>query len=267
MGGAFVKIDPPGSWCQYESVMELVAATGAKSFVEVGCGAGGLSMRLCQRGLRGVGVDLSEDAIRQAEATMVEFIGKQQFSLFHGDVSALRPEQSQVDLGISMMVMEHVEDDVGFIEQIARHVKPDGHLLIGVPGRRDRWGIEDETVGHLRRYDRSDLAGTLTRAGLADVEVRSVAVPVANILFHIGNRMIRGSQEEMRKTQLSAREQTATSGIREIPWKTVFPPWVRILLNRVTLYPLFLLQRLFYGTDLGLTMVGIGRVPTLRRST
>jgi len=261
---AFVKIDPPGSWCQYESVMELVAATGAKTFLEVGCGAGGLSQRLCRRGLRGIGVDLSEAAIREAEANMADPIRAGRFRLFHGDARALGPDTTAVDIGISMMVMEHVEDDIGFMRQIARHVKPNGHLLIGVPGRRDRWGIEDETVGHLRRYDRDDLRAALASAGLVDVDVRSVAVPVANLLFYVGNRMIRGSQTEMNKVRLAADEQTATSGIREIPWKTVFPSWVRIILNRITLYPLFVVQRLFYRTNLGLTMVGIGRVSASR---
>ena len=56
------------------------------------------------------------------------------------------------------------------------------------------------------------------------------------------------------------REQTELSGIREIPFKTVFPAWFRLILNRVTLYPLFILQRLFYRTNLGLTLLAVGRV-------
>ena len=41
----------------------------------------------------------------------------------------------------------------------------------------------------------------------------------------------------------------------------MFPSWVRIILNRTTLYPLFVIQRLFYRTGLGLVMMGIGRIP------
>ena len=126
-----------------------------------------------------------------------------------------------------------------------------------MPGRPDLWGIEDETVGHVRRYDRARLSGVLTRAGLRNVHVWSVAVPVANLLFRLGNAMIRASGEA-RKKSLSTRQQTEESGIRKIPFKTVFPPAFRLLLNRYTMAPLFVLQRLFYGSDLGLTLLAFG---------
>ena len=98
----------------------------------------------------------------------------------------------------------------------------------------------------------------MRQAGLTDVTVWSVAVPVANLLFRLGNLTLRRSGE-VGKRQLSKLEQTKTSGIREIPFKTVFPTWFRLVLNRTTLYPLFLLQRAFYSTNLGLTMIAFGR--------
>jgi hypothetical protein len=138
-------------------------------------------------------------------------------------------------------------------------VKPGGNLIIGVPGRMDRWSIEDDTVGHLRRYERDGLGVVLRKAGLDNIEVWSVAVPTANILFNAGAWLI-GRSREVSKIGLSQREQTETSGIREIPWKTVFPPFCRFILNRSTLWPLFAVQRLFYKSGLGLTMVGMGKV-------
>src|SRR5258708_36248086 len=44
----FVRLDPPGSWCSYEAVMEMLRATGGKTFLEVGCGPGDLSLKLCK---------------------------------------------------------------------------------------------------------------------------------------------------------------------------------------------------------------------------
>jgi hypothetical protein len=92
--------------------------------------------------------------------------------------------------------------------------------------------------------------------------VWSIAVPVANILFDLSVRLI-GRSAETAKVGQSQRAQTQTSGIREIPWKTVFPSWVRLILNRATLAPLFMIQRLFYKSGLGITMMGTGRVPNL----
>lgn len=258
----FVKIDPPGTWCQHDAVLQLVKELRARSFVEVGCGAGDLSFQLCEKGLKGIGVDFSAEAIMRAYQRMHSYIEAGQYELIQGDAFAIENKETRdrkVDLGISMMVMEHVEDDVGFLKKIASLVKPGGHVLVGVPGRRDRWNIEDETVGHLRRYDRRDLVETMESAGFSGVRVISVAVPVANLLFYVGNILVKKSKE-VEKTRLSLRAQTESSGIREIPFKTVFPSFFRIILNRVTMYPLILLQRLFYGTGLGLTMLGFGKV-------
>jgi hypothetical protein len=193
---------------------------------------------------------------------MADHVAAGRYSLITDDIFNVQPDGRRYSLGLSIMVMEHVDNDVGFVCRLAEFLEPGGLMIIAVPGRRDRWGIEDETVGHLRRYDRSDLERVLAHAGLQDVQVWSVAVPVANLLFRAGNLLLRVSGET-RKTQLSKIDQTKTSGIREIPWKTVFPSWFTFVLNRTTLYPLFVLQRLFYRTDLGLTMVGFGRKPEL----
>jgi 2-polyprenyl-3-methyl-5-hydroxy-6-metoxy-1,4-benzoquinol methylase len=254
-----VKIDPPGSWCQYEAVMEMMGHAGGKTFLEIGCGPGSLSSRLCEKGWRGVGIDFSTTAIAEAETNLGAYIQSGRYRLMRGDIFDIDLGNEKFDVGLSMMVMEHVANHVAFVRRIVDFIKPGGHVIVGVPGRRDRWGIEDETVGHLRRYDRGDLQQTLVAAGLTDVTVWSVAVPVANMLFHFGNFFIRNSSEVDKLSQ-SAREQTEASGVREVPWKTVFPSSFKLILNRTTLYPLFVLQRLFYNSNLGLTMIACGKV-------
>lgn len=256
----FVKIDPPGTFCTYEALRDALKVSGGKTFLEVGCGGGPISKLLCEEGMQGVGVDFSAEAIEVAKKNLAPFIASGQYRLVHGDVFDLPDDFAKVDLAVSYMVMEHVEDDVGFIQKISKYVQPGGSIILGVPGRRDCWSIEDETVGHLRRYDRGDLLSVMSRANLNQVDVWSVAVPTANMLFKLGAWLVSRSKE-VEKIGQSQREQTESSGIRDIPWKTVFPSWVRIILNRVTLWPLFVIQRLFYRTGLGVTMMGMGRVP------
>ena len=99
----------------------------------------------------------------------------------------------------------------------------------------------------------------MRKANLSQVSVWSVGVPTVNMLFNLSLWMVARSSETA-KMGLSQREQTETSGIREIRWKTVFPSWVRMILNRTTLYPLFVIQRVFYRTGLGVVMMGMGRV-------
>lgn len=254
-----VKLEPPGSWCQYEAIMEMLAGVRGKTFVEVGCGSGMLSLRLLERGWTGLGMDFSEAAVEQARTNLSTFIADGRYRLLAGNIFELEPPPNRFDVGLSIMVMEHVEDDVGFVGRIATFVRPGGVIIAGVPGRQDRWGVEDETVGHLRRYERRDLEQTLKRAGLRDVVAWSVSVPIANLLFHFSNFFIQRSSELQKKRQ-SLSEQTKGSGIREIPGKTLFPAWCKVILNRFTLSPLFVLQRLFYRTDMGLTVIGRGTV-------
>jgi 2-polyprenyl-3-methyl-5-hydroxy-6-metoxy-1,4-benzoquinol methylase len=255
-----VPLEPPGQWCLNEAVYEVIGKFGGsgKTFIEVGVGTGVLSRPLCDRGYEGLGVEFSDDAAAVARRAMADYVAAGRYRLIADDIFNLHPDGRRYSFGISLMVMEHVDDDVGFVQRIAQFLEPGGLVIIAVPGRRDRWGIEDETVGHLRRYDRSDLQRVMVEAGLRDVRVWSVAVPVANILFRAGNLLLRMSGE-IGKTQLSKIDQTKMSGIREIPLKTVFPSWFSIVLNRTALYPLLVMQRLFYRTNLGLTMVAFGR--------
>lgn len=254
-----VKIDPPGTFCNHEALRDVMKETKARSFVDVGCGGGDISKLLCSLGMTGVGIDFSRLAIETSGRTLQEEIRAGKYTLIEGDATGLDRSVSPSDVAISFMVMEHVEDDVGFVRKVSKLVHPGGYVAICVPGRRDHWSFEDETVGHLRRYDRTDLQQVLEAGGLRDVQIWSVAVPTANVLFRISDWLVRHSNEA-KKVGLSQREQTETSGLREIPWKTVFPSWIKLILNRYTLYPLFLIQRLFYRTGLGVTMLGFGRV-------
>jgi hypothetical protein len=99
----------------------------------------------------------------------------------------------------------------------------------------------------------------MSEAGLDPIEVWSVSVPIANLLFHLGNRMIERSERETATRELARQVQTLTSGIREIPFKTVVPVSFRLILNRWTLWPFFVLQRFFYRSKLGITLIGVAR--------
>jgi len=255
-----VRIDPPGTFCTQEALRDALRGSGGRTFLDVGCGGGNFSKLLCDAGFTGTGIDFSTRAIELARALLAPDIADGRYRLMAGDARDLPADFVKVHVVISFMVMEHVEDDVGFIRGIAQHVKPGGRIILGVPGRRNRWSLEDETVGHFRRYDRGDLDAVMKEAGLGQISIWSVGVPAINLLFRASLWTVARGGEAAKKAQ-SQREQTEASGIREIPWKTVFPSWVRLILNRVTLYPLFVIQRLFYRTGLGLVMMGMGRVP------
>src|SRR5882724_8110402 len=140
----FVKIEPPGTFCTQEALRDALKDRGGQTFLDVGCGGGDLSKLMCDAGLTGIGVDFSERALAIANLALAGYIETGKYRLQLGDVHDLPADFTKVDIAISYMVMEHVEDDVGFIRKIALYVKPGGSIILAVPGRRDRWSLEDE---------------------------------------------------------------------------------------------------------------------------
>jgi SAM-dependent methyltransferase len=255
-----IELDPPGTLCQNRVVLDIARQSKARCFYEVGVGTGSLSLALCRRGLRGVGVEYSPAAAAAARRRLERDIRSGAFRLVEGDFLALEPPQKSFDLSISMMVIEHIKDDVAFARRLASVVRPGGSVVIGVPARMDRWGVEDKAAGHFRRYERDGLRQVLVNAGLVDIEVLSASVPAANVTFHLSNFLI-GRSGVAQKLSLPQEERTKLSGLHDVPLKTMFPPLFKLLLNPVAMYPLFVLQRAFYRTGLGLTLVACGRQP------
>ena len=247
-----IELDPPGTLCQNQAVLDLVRASRAQTFCEVGVGTGSLSLALCRNGLRGVGIELSSAAAAVARQRLPG-----DFHLIEGDFMSMPPPGETFDVGVSMMVMEHIEDDVAFVRRLVSLVRRGGTVIVGVPARMDRWGVEDEAAGHFRRYERGDVSRVMAAAGLDGVVIRSVSVPAANITFHLSNLLVRSAWA--RRRSLSQQERTELSGLHDVPFKTMFPAPFKVLLNPVAMYPLFVLQRAFYGTDWGLTIVASGK--------
>ncbi len=66
-------------------------------------------------------------------------------------------------------VLEHIEDDVAFLQSIALLMKPGGHLYATVPAFPCLWSKADVLAGHFRRYTLSSLSDALTSAGFQTV--------------------------------------------------------------------------------------------------
>ncbi|HEX4275709.1 MAG TPA: class I SAM-dependent methyltransferase [Bryobacteraceae bacterium] len=62
-------------------------------------------------------------------------------------------------------VVEHIEDDVGFMARVHRLLVPEGRVYITVPAFQWLWSSEDELAGHSRRYTLSTLRRLVEQAG------------------------------------------------------------------------------------------------------
>lgn len=248
-----IQIDPPGTILSKVIFSEIISAKKIDTFIEVGCGDAKYSEIVCKMGKAGYGIDFSKEAIKEASERMEFFISNQQYHLYYLDVMKESPK-IKADLVFSLFVMEHIQEDIAFLKTLKTLLKPSGTLMIMVPARVDKWGIEDDTVGHIRRYSRNEIIEKFREVNLHCECVWSLGVPLVNILLHLSNLMIQtaGGQEQKNQPALL---QTKGSGIRQIPYKTVFPSSFRFIFNKFTLYPFIMLQRLFVNTDFGLIIL------------
>lgn len=74
--------------------------------------------------------------------------------------------EGQYDLIAVLDVVEHVADDVGALQGMAKRLKPGGKILITVPAHQWMWSAHDVVNHHQRRYSKAGLTDVLRKAGL-----------------------------------------------------------------------------------------------------
>ena len=228
----------PSYLVKRQVILEYLPTCSGDRILEVGCGCGDLLHVLERRGYRGVGIDISEEALALAASGL------------SGDgftVSCSTPEElsEEFDVVVASEVMEHYQDDLGFLGQLRDRLRVGGLLLLTVPAHMKDWGPNDDSCGHVRRYERAALFSVLERSGFSDIVICSYGVPVYNIMKPFYDFAIRSESARSGAPM----EKTAESGGMRVMKGAGF--LFRILFNDVTMYPLYLLQRLFYRTDLG----------------
>ena len=75
------------------------------------------------------------------------------------------PEGQSFDTVICLNVVEHLQDDVGALQNIWNVLGDHGRAIILVPNGPQLFGTLDEVLGHCRRYTQEQLIGVAERAG------------------------------------------------------------------------------------------------------
>jgi SAM-dependent methyltransferase len=149
------------------SGMRAITASVVKPFLngqrrrilDAGCGTGNHLEHLKAWG-DGVGVDLSEEALRFCHNRGVTVAGANLLSLPFADQS--------FDLVTSFDVLYHrwVTDDRAAVRELVRVLRPGGFLFVRVPALKMLWGAHDEAVFSRHRYTRGELERLFEDCGL-----------------------------------------------------------------------------------------------------
>jgi SAM-dependent methyltransferase len=132
---------------------ESLLAEGGCS-LDVACGLGAGTALLARKG-PALGVDLSPEAVERCRSRYGE-----RARFVAADALELDLPARSFDLITSVHTMEHVPDDRGFLERLARWCKPQGHVLVEVPllARYPFRDVADPlSPDHEREYQREEL--------------------------------------------------------------------------------------------------------------
>lgn len=114
--------------------------------------------------------DLSERCVEVLER---KYGGLPHVTVHHGEVTG-EDVGHDYDSVVLVNVLEHVDDDAGFLAQLAQHLRPGGRIVIFVPAFETLYSDFDRAIGHHRRYRQSTMATTVDKAGLEIDDLRYV---------------------------------------------------------------------------------------------
>jgi len=166
--------DDPGRYAIYllhvASYRFVMDYARGRDVLDLGCGSGYGAAMVADVAANVVAVDVSEDAIRFAS----EHHAKPNLS--HHTIrpdTRLPFENGAFDVVLSFQVIEHVHDDVAYVAEALRVLRPGGVLVVITPNRAVRLFPSQRPWNrwHLREYDASSLA-KLFPEGLCGVDMR-----------------------------------------------------------------------------------------------
>jgi SAM-dependent methyltransferase len=140
------------------AVLDRLALPADLRILDAGCGSGRNMVDLARRG-RVWGVELAPSSLEVAVARQVG-------EVCPGSLEEVLPfEDGSFDLAVALDVLEHVGDDTFALRELARVVRPAGHLILTVPQYTWLWGENDVLAHHHRRYTRAGLVERVAETG------------------------------------------------------------------------------------------------------
>lgn len=240
---------PPGTILQLMHVRERLKRIKPGVFVEVGPGAGEITALLLELGWRGTAFDLSTQTIESLQIRFSDAIRTGNLVVAEADFCTLVLEPQSVDLVISSMVIEHLDDpnEAQYFEKARACLTASGVAIHLVPAHMRYWGIEDDIAGHFRRYSYASTQDLAVRLGWQIEHMSGLTFPLSNLLLPLSNRQVK--QHEADKLALTYLDRTKDTGHRNVPYKTSFPPYYRYVMNAYMLFPFYVLQKMFAQTS------------------
>ena len=163
----------------------LLPALPGPTVLNAGAGAGSLTLKLVDAGLRVTSVDASAELCDWVRASLARRGPEVAAAnpVMAGDLQSLDLPDASFDAAVCAEVLEHLDDDAAALAELARVLRPGGLLVVTVPANPYRYDWTDQWAGHRRRYTVEMLASRIRDAGFADPLVQGWGFPFTG-LYH-----------------------------------------------------------------------------------
>jgi len=111
---------------------------------DIGCGVGRHYSTLSKYG-RVFCIDNSKEAIAACKKRGIK-------DAILGDAINTKLDSESIDVVCALDIIEHLDDDLGFLKEVYRILKPGGKLILTFPAFNFLWCVDDEIAHHKRRY-------------------------------------------------------------------------------------------------------------------
>jgi SAM-dependent methyltransferase len=150
----------------------LLPARPGPALLNAGAGQGTFSQLLEARGFAVTSVDPSPAAVELLRRRV-------RGPVLAASAGDLPFADGSFDGAVLGEVLEHIEDDLGALREVARVVRPGGVVAVSVPANPAWFGPSDEWAGHCRRYTREALLELCDGAGLEVERLEPWGFPVS----------------------------------------------------------------------------------------
>jgi SAM-dependent methyltransferase len=179
--GILIKADT-GLHAQVADTIQKLVKGQKVTILDCGAGEGALASRLTDLGHSVTAIDIDEEAFRcpQAEFKKINFDDPSDFENF------VKSNENKFDVVVSTEVIEHIEDQWGYVRQLRKMLKPGGHMVITTPntasymsrfdflrkGQFQSFNDHGLTYGHISPITPWELNLILSRCDLNNVTVK-----------------------------------------------------------------------------------------------
>lgn len=133
-----------------KEALKLAGSVKGKKILDVGCGSGIFLLEFIKMGATVVGIDYSQRMLSMAEAELKQYkIPKNKYKLILANATNLPLKNRDFDLVLATGLTDYMtdRDDLKFLKEVARVLKPNGSLIVSFPVEKSPFSFMRRGMG------------------------------------------------------------------------------------------------------------------------